>query len=100
MDYGKVPGIDKPVSRIVFGTDRVRSRRLSWVRDRSLEHQTFSLSDRSFELGCNSFDTAHIYEDSERTLGAWMRKGRNRDEVVVVSKERHPRLETAAALCI
>jgi aryl-alcohol dehydrogenase-like predicted oxidoreductase len=90
MECGKVPGIDKPVSQGVFGTDRLRSRRLSWVRDRSFEHQTFSLPDRSFELGCNSFDTAHIYEGSERTLGAWMRKRRNRDKVVVVSKERHP----------
>ena len=26
MDYGKIAGIDKPVSRIVFGTDRLRGR--------------------------------------------------------------------------
>ncbi|EUA20223.1 hypothetical protein I545_1679 [Mycobacterium kansasii 662] len=25
MDYGKVAGVDKPVSRIVFGTDRLRA---------------------------------------------------------------------------
>lgn len=90
MEYGKVAGIDKPVSRIVFGTDRLRSRRLSWLPDRSLEHQAFSLLDRSFELGCNSFDTARIYRDSERTLGVWMRKRRNRDKVVVISKGCHP----------
>ena len=90
MDYGKVAGIDKPVSRIVFGTDRLRGRRLPWLPNRSLEQQAFSLLDRSFELGCNAFDTARIYGDSERTLGAWIRKRRNRDEVVVISKGCHP----------
>jgi aryl-alcohol dehydrogenase-like predicted oxidoreductase len=90
MDYGKVTGIDKPVSRIVFGTDRLRGRGLPWLPNRSLEQQAFSLLDRSFELGCNSFDTARIYWDSERTLGAWIRKRRNRDKVVVISKGCHP----------
>ena len=92
MDYGKVAGIDKPVSRIVFGTDRLRGRRLPWLPNRSLEQQAFSLLDRSFELGCNSFDTARIYWDSERTLGAWIRDRRNRDKVVVISKGCHPHL--------
>ncbi|MGE5294936.1 MAG: aldo/keto reductase [Solirubrobacterales bacterium] len=90
MDYGKVTGIDKPVSRIVFGTDRLRGRRLPWLPKRSLEQQAFSLLDRSFELGCNAFDTARIYGDSERTLGAWIRERRSRDDVVVISKGCHP----------
>ena len=90
MDYGEVTGIDKPVSRIVFGTDRLRGRRLPGLADRSLEHQAFSLLDRSFELGCNAFDTARIYRDGERTLGAWIRQRRNRDKVVVISKGCHP----------
>jgi aryl-alcohol dehydrogenase-like predicted oxidoreductase len=93
MDYGKVTGIDKPVSRIVFGTDRLRGRqRVTRLSHRSLEQQAFSLLDRSFELGCNSFDTARIYRDSERTLGAWIRKRRNRDKVVIISKGCHPNL--------
>jgi aryl-alcohol dehydrogenase-like predicted oxidoreductase len=90
MDYGKVTGIDKPISRIVFGTDRLRGRRLPWLPNPSLEQQAFSLLDRSFELGCNAFDTARIYGDSERTLGAWIRQRRNRDKVVVISKGCHP----------
>jgi aryl-alcohol dehydrogenase-like predicted oxidoreductase len=90
MDYGTVTGIEKPVSRIVFGTDRLRGRRLPWLPDRILQQQAFSLLDRSFELGCNSFDTARIYGDSERTLGAWIRQRRNRDKVVVISKGCHP----------
>ena len=92
MDYGKVAGIDKSVSRIVFGTDRLRGRPLPWLPNRTLERQAFSLLDRSFELGCNTFDTARIYWDSERTLGAWIRERRNRDKVVVISKGCHPHL--------
>lgn len=83
-------GIDKPVSRIVFGTDRLRGRQVPWLPDRSVERQAFSLLDRSFELGCNAFDTARIYGDSERMLGAWIRRRRNRDKVVVISKGCHP----------
>lgn len=90
MEYGKVSGIDKPISRIVFGTDRLRSRRLSWLPDRRRELRAFSLLDQSIALGCNTFDTARVYGDSERTLGAWMRKRRNRDDVVVISKGCHP----------
>ena len=92
MDYEKVAGIDKPVSRIVFGTDRLRGRGLPWLPNRTLEQQAFSLLDRSFEVGCNTFDTARIYWDSERTLGAWIRERRNRDQVVVISKGCHPHL--------
>ncbi len=92
MDYGNVAGIDKPVSRIVFGTVRLRGRGLPWLPSRTLEQQAFSLLDRSFELGCNTFDTARIYWDSERTLGVWIRERRNRDKVVVISKGCHPHL--------
>lgn len=90
MEYGTVTGVDKPISRIVFGTDRLRGRRISWLRNRSYERQACSLLDRSFELGCNTFDTARMYGDSEWTLGYWIRRRRNRDKVVVISKGCHP----------
>lgn len=92
MEYKTIRGLDKPVSRIVFGTDRLRARPFPWLSNRSLEYQAYSLLDRAFELGCNSFDTARIYWDSERTLGTWIRERRNRDKVVVVSKGCHPHL--------
>jgi aryl-alcohol dehydrogenase-like predicted oxidoreductase len=90
MEYSKISGIDKPVSRIVFGTDRLRGRSLPRVPNPSLQQQSFLRLDRSFELGCNSFDTARIYGDSERTLGSWIRERRNRDQVVIISKGCHP----------
>jgi aryl-alcohol dehydrogenase-like predicted oxidoreductase len=92
MNYDNIAGVDKPVSRIVFGTDRLRARRPPGVPSRTLEQQAFSLLDRSFELGCNTFDTARMYWDAERTLGAWMRARHNRDKVVVISKGCHPNL--------
>jgi aryl-alcohol dehydrogenase-like predicted oxidoreductase len=90
MDYGTVTGIDKPVSRIIFGCDRLWGRLPPGLPSPSREQEVFSLLDRSSELGCNSFDTARMYWDSERTLGAWLRKRRNRDKVVVISKGCHP----------
>lgn len=92
MDYEPVVGVDKPISRIVFGTDRLGGGQLPWLPGPSRQRQTFSLLDRSLELGCNSFDTARIYWGSERLLGAWIRQRRNRDEVVIISKGCHPRL--------
>lgn len=92
MEYGRVVGIDKPVSRVVFGADRLRARLLPLPRNRARGHQIFSLLDRSFDIGCNSFDTARLYWDSERTLGAWIRARRNRDKIVVISKGCHPEL--------
>ncbi|GFG54403.1 aldo/keto reductase [Mycolicibacterium agri] len=90
MEYGKVAGIDKPVSRIVFGGDRLRTRRVSQLPARRRERRALELLDRAIELGCNAFDTARVYGDSERTLGAWIRRRRIRDEVVVISKGCHP----------
>lgn len=87
MDYGAIAGIDGPVSRIIFGTDRLWSRRQPWLPVPGRERRAFSLLDRAFELGCNTFDTARTYRDGERTLGAWIRTRRIRDDVVVISKE-------------
>ena len=95
MEYAKVVGIDKPVSRIVFGTDRLRGRRRWrrwWLPVPGLQKQVFSLLDRTLELGCNTFDTARMYGDAERTLGAWTRSRGNREDVVIATKGCHPAL--------
>ena len=82
MQYGKVPGIDKPVSRLVQGTVMISSRN---------QADSFALLDAVFELGCNTFDTAHIYGggESERTLGAWIGARGLRQKVVVLDKGAH-----------
>ena len=83
MKYSHVPGVTKPISRLVQGTVMVSSDRLD---------ASFALLDGLFELGCNAFDTAHVYGsgDNERTVGRWIRERGIRDKVVVIGKGAHP----------
>ena len=80
MQYGKIPGISKPVARIVQGTTMLGS-------DLN-EQKSFALLDQVYELGCNTIDTAQVYSvgDSERILGRWMQARGLRNEVVIITK--------------
>ncbi len=82
MQYGNIRGIDKPVSRLAQGTIMIGSKN----RDAG-----FALLDGVFELGCNIFDTAHVYGggDNERTFGKWVNDRGLREEVVVLAKGAH-----------
>ncbi|MCS7060535.1 MAG: aldo/keto reductase [Anaerolineae bacterium] len=82
MPYGRIPGVDKPVSRLVQGTIMVSSKD---------EDYGFKLLDDVFELGCNTFDTAHVYGngDNERTVGKWIRSRGVREQVVIIGKGAH-----------
>lgn len=82
MEYGNVPGIDKPISRLVQGTVMLSESRLD---------ESFALLDAVFEMGCTTFDTAHVYGsgDCERTLGRWIQARGNREKVVVLAKGAH-----------
>ncbi|MDQ4127046.1 MAG: aldo/keto reductase, partial [Actinomycetota bacterium] len=82
MNYGRVPGVEKPVARVVQGTVMIRSEE---------EEKSFTLLDEVFELGGTTFDTAHQYGggDSERTFGRWVRERDLREEVVVIGKGAH-----------
>lgn len=55
------------------------------------ESESFALLDALFDMGCNAFDTAHIYGngDVERVLGRWIRAHNIRDEVVILGKGAH-----------
>jgi aryl-alcohol dehydrogenase-like predicted oxidoreductase len=83
MRYANLPGIDKPVSRLVQGTVMMNSQNREW---------SFDLLDGIFELGCTTFDTAHGYArgESEHTLGQWLDRRGNRDRVVIITKGAHP----------
>ena len=88
MRYGYLPGIDKPISRLVQGTVMVSSSQLK---------RSFDLLDEIFALGCNTFDTAHVYGqgDNERTVGRWLRERGIRDQVVIIAKGAHPNQDRA-----
>ena len=82
MEYGSIPGIDKPISRLVQGTIPLRSK---WLEE------SFTLLDGVYEQGGTTFDTAHGYYagDCERVLGQWVRERGLRDKVVVIAKGAH-----------
>jgi aryl-alcohol dehydrogenase-like predicted oxidoreductase len=79
MRYGTIPGLDKPVSRLVQGTAMLSSGALD---------NSFALLDQAFESGCTAFDTARMYRngDSELVLGRWLEERGNREQVVVIGK--------------
>ena len=82
MNYGSVHGIDKPISRLVQGTVMINGDDFK---------KEFALLDAIFELGCTTFDTAHVYGSgrNERAVGRWVRERGIRDKVVIISKGAH-----------
>lgn len=77
MTYTKISGLDKPVSRIFFGTA---------TRDMSAGKNVNSLLDAIYETGITAFDTARGYGLSEKSLGRWLEERRMWDRVVVLTK--------------
>ena len=80
MPYGRIPGIDKPVSRLVMGCDN----------QSELPHAS-AMFDAFLEAGGTTFDTAYVYGGGrpEALLGAWMRNRGVRDDVVLIAKGAH-----------
>jgi aryl-alcohol dehydrogenase-like predicted oxidoreductase len=83
MQYGHIPGIDKPISRLVQGTP--------WFNTHNAK-SSFALLDAVFEQGCRAVDTAHGYGggECERVVGRWVRERGVRDELVIIGKGAHP----------
>ena len=81
MKYGRIPGIEKPVSRLVMGVTLGGAQLL-------LPH-TSILFDEFFANGGNCFDTAHIYGPADSILGQWIKNRGIRDQVHVLSKGAH-----------
>ena len=80
MPCGRIPGLDKPVSRLVFGCDN----------QRDFRHGA-AVWDDWFERGGNAFDTSVIYGGGsmEVNLGLWMQARQVRDRCVVIAKGAH-----------
>ncbi|NLD58999.1 MAG: aldo/keto reductase [Clostridiales bacterium] len=81
MQYVTLRGIDRPVSRLVFGCaypgmieGRDESR---WL-------------DSVYGMGFTAFDTAENYGKSEEVLGNWMASRGIREELTVITKGCHP----------
>jgi aryl-alcohol dehydrogenase-like predicted oxidoreductase len=82
MHYGKIPGVAKPVARLIQGTVMIGSDKLDY---------SVKLLDDIYALGGNTFDAAHVYGqgDNERTLGRWIEERCLRDKVVIITKGAH-----------
>jgi aryl-alcohol dehydrogenase-like predicted oxidoreductase len=82
MRYGSVPGIDKPISRLVQGSLTMTTKDYE---------RGAALFDEVLALGCTCFDTAHVYGngDVERAFGRWVRERGIREKVVILGKGAH-----------
>ncbi len=79
--YGRISGIDKPVSRLFFGCA---------IRPMNQGEDVFETLDAAFKEGINAFDTARVYGHSEEVLGRWIKARGNREKVVLLTKGAHP----------
>jgi aryl-alcohol dehydrogenase-like predicted oxidoreductase len=87
MKYTNLPNTNIKVSKICLGT-------MTWG-NQNTEAEGHAQMDLAFEKGVNFFDTAELYpvpavaKTSGRTseiIGAWFKKTRNRDKIVLASK--------------
>ncbi len=87
MKYGTVPGLDKPVSKLVLGSV------VFGTETKEKLHTTFDLLDAFIAMGGSIVDTANTYGggESERALGAWLTERGNRSQVLVLTKGAHPK---------
>lgn len=81
MEYTKINGIEKEVSRIAFGCA---------IAPMLAGENVHNLLDACVDMGINTFDTAENYGLSEVSLGNWIRERKNRDDLVIISKGCHP----------
>lgn len=79
MEYGRIAGSPKPVSRVVLGSLAFDPGQLPF---------TFSLLDNFVENGGTCIDTAYVYNGgkSEKALGAWFTERKNRDQIFLITK--------------
>ena len=86
MKYGRIPGIDKDVSRVAQG--------LVMLNEGDLEGG-FALLDAACDSGITLFDSAHIYGGGQcdRVFGRWVASRGVRDKVVLMDKCSHHRGE-------
>ncbi len=93
MEYGHIPYVDKPISRLVFGT----AMPTMFAAFRSVYGESpdfdarlaaaFRLLDDMYAEGVNCFDCADHY--GEEPLGEWLQARGLRDHVVILTKGAH-----------
>ena len=95
MQYTKLSNTDLNVSKICLGT-------MTWG-EQNTEAEGHQQMDYAFAQGVNFFDTAELYPvparkqtqgETERIIGSWFTKTKNRNKVILASKIAGPALFT------
>ena len=81
MKYGNIKNVDKKVSRLIYGCA---------IGDFFSGGDMSEILDAVVDAGINTLDTARIYQLSEKSVGDWMEKRGNRDDLVILTKCAHP----------
>ena len=76
-EYIEIEGVNKPVSRIFFGTAM-----MPFLAGRESDY----LLDAMYALGITAFDCARGYGMAEKALGEWIKHRGNREKVVILTK--------------
>jgi len=79
MLFGRVAGIDKPVSRVVMGSMAFNPSNLPYI---------CAMLDNYYEQGGNCIDTAYVYQ-SEVPVGQWLKLRQLREQIVLIVKGAH-----------
>lgn len=96
MKYTTIPHTDIRVSKICLGT-------MTWG-NQNTQNEGFAQMDYALAEGVNFFDTAELYPvpanadtyaDTERIMGDWFERRKNRDKVVLATKIAGPGAYTA-----
>jgi len=79
-----IPGLTKPVSTLIQGSDYFSP---------SVYGKVSEVLDRFIAIGGNTIDTAHNYcgGESEVAIGQWLKERQNREDVLILTKGAHPK---------
>ena len=80
MDYDKIKGLDKKISKLIIGND-----------NQTEFDSAAKLWDHWISVGGNAFDNAHVYGKGsmEILMGDWQEKRKIRDDMVLIAKGAH-----------
>lgn len=89
MKYSKINGLDKNISKIVFGTATPKLfAAVAKDAGETEKKAAFELLDDTYAAGVNAFDCAAHY--GEKIMGEWMEARGVRDNCVIITKCAHP----------
>ena len=89
MKYSNINGINKKISRMVFGTATPKLfAAVAEGAGESEQNAAFELLDSVYAAGINTFDCAAHY--GEEIMGRWMESRGNADDCVIITKCAHP----------